>query len=187
MRRLQAHTEAARIRLDAGTSTPTRLAEAEARLARAQSDKIVAEADLQTAFEAYQSLTGLDVQSLSGFDGPAVLPQSMADAEEQANAEHPSVIAAVLGERSSGLQFKILQQSVLPKVDFSVSATQTDRKGIAMDKSEVTTQLQLSTPFLVTEGTRSAARSRLASDARAQLDTRRKPPCGASGRAPGVS
>ena len=171
MRRLQAHTEAARIRLDAGTSTPTRLAEAEARLARAQSDKIVAEADLQTAFEAYQSLTGLDVQSLSGFDGPAVLPQSMADAEEQANAEHPSVVAAVLGERSSGLQFKILQQSVLPKVDFSVSATQTDRKGIAMDKSEVTTQLQLSTPFLVTEGTRSAARSRLASHARAQLDT----------------
>ena len=171
MRRLQAHTEAARIRLDAGTSTPTRLAEAEARLARAQSDKIVAEADLQTAFEAYQSLTGLDVQSLSGFDGPAALPQSMADAEEQANAEHPSVVAAVLGERSSGLQFKILQQSVLPKVDFSVSATQTDRKGIAMDKSEVTTQLQLSTPFLVTEGTRSAARSRLASHARAQLDT----------------
>ena len=40
-----------------------------------------------------------------------------------------------------------------------------------MDKSEVTTQLQLSTPFLVTEGTRSAARSRLANHARAQLDT----------------
>ena len=55
--------------------------------------------NLQTAFEAYQSLTGLDVQSLSSFDGPAVLPQSMADAEEQANAERPSVIAAVLGEK----------------------------------------------------------------------------------------
>ena len=171
MRRLTAHTEAARIRLDAGTSTPTRLAEAEARLARAQSDKIVAEAALQTALEAYQSLTGLEAQSLRGFDGPAVLPQSMAEAEAQANAEHPSVIAAVLGEKSSGLQFKILQQSVLPKVDFSVSASQTDRKGISMDKSEVTTQLQLSTPFLVTNGTRSAARSRLANHTRAQLDT----------------
>ena len=171
MKRLQAHTQAARIRLDAGTSTPTRLAEAEARLARAQSDKIVTEAALQTALEAYQSLTGLDAQSLRGFDGPAVLPQSMADAEEQANAEHPSVIAAVLGEKSSDLQFRILKQSVLPKVDFSVSANQTDRKGIDMDKSEVTTKLELSTPFLVTEGTRSAARSRLASHARAKLDT----------------
>ena len=171
VRRLQAHTEAARIRLDAGTSTPTRLAEAEARLARAQSDKILAEAALQTALESYQSLTGLDVQSLRSFDGPAELPQSMADAEEQANAEHPSVIAAVLGEKSSGLQFKILKESVLPKVDFSVSATQTDRKGISMDKNEVTTQLRLSTPFLVTNGTRSAARSRLASHTRTQLDT----------------
>lgn len=169
-RRLQAHTEAARIRLDAGTSTPTRLAEAEARLARAQSDKILAEAALQTALEAYQSLTGIEASSLRGFDSPAVLPQTMAEAEEQANTAHPSVVAAVLGEKSSGLQFKILKQSVLPKVDFSVTASQTDRKGISMDKSEVTTQLSLSTPFLVTEGTRSAARSRLASHARAQLD-----------------
>ena len=106
MRRLTAHTEAARIRLDAGTSTPTRLAEAEARLARAQSDKIVAEAALQTALEAYQSLTGLEAQSLRGFDGPAVLPQSMTDAEAQANAEHPSVIAAVLGEKVQACSLK---------------------------------------------------------------------------------
>ena len=58
-RRLFAHTEAARIRLEAGTSTPTRLAEAKARLARAQSDKILAKSELQSAVEAYQSLTGL--------------------------------------------------------------------------------------------------------------------------------
>ena len=39
-----------------------------------------------------------------------------------------------------------------------------------MDKDEVTTQLQLTTPFLVTEGTRSAARSRLAGHTKAKLD-----------------
>ena len=168
--RLEAHTEAARIRLDAGTSTPTRLAEAEARLARAQSDKIQAEAALQTAVEAYQSLTGLNAQQVNGFDGPAVLPQTMAEAEQLAGEAHPSVRAALLAEKSSGLQFQILKQTTLPKVNLSLSATQTDRNGIAMDKDEVTTQLQLTTPFLVTEGTRSAARSRLASHTRAKLD-----------------
>ena len=69
-RRLQAHTKAAKIRLEAGTSTPTGLAESEARLARAQSDKIIAEANLQSALEAYQSLTGLNVETLKGFDVP---------------------------------------------------------------------------------------------------------------------
>ena len=169
-RRLKAHTEAARIRLEAGTSTPTRLAEAEARFARAQSDKIVAEANLQTAFEAYQSLTGLEVMSLKGFEGPIGLPATMADAEAEAALSHPSVMIADLRAKSSGLQFKVLKQSVLPKIDLSLSATQTDQDGTSFDKNEVTTKFQLSTPFLVTEATRSASKSRQASHSKAQLD-----------------
>lgn len=169
-RRLNAHTEAARIRLEAGTSTPTRLAEAEARLARAQSDKIVAEAKLQTAFETYQSLTGLDGVSLKGFDRPADLPATIADAETQAGVSHPSVIIADLQEKISGFEFKLLKQSVLPKIDFNLSATKTDRAGTSSDKDEVTTKLQLSAPFLVTEATRSASRSRQANLAKVQLN-----------------
>ena len=168
--RLKAHTEAARIRLEAGTSTPTRLAEAEARLARALSDKIVAEANLKTTFEAYQSITGLEVMSLKGFDGPIGLPATMAAAEAEAVLSHPSVMIANLRAKSSGLQFKVLKQSVLPKIDFSLSATQMDQDGTSFDKNEVTTKLQLSTPFLVTEATRSASKSRQASYAKAQLD-----------------
>lgn len=169
-RRLKAHTEAARIRLEAGTSTPTRLAEAEARLARALSDKIVAKANLQTAFEAYQSLTGLEVMSLKAFDGPIGSPATMADAEAEAVLSHPSVIIADLRAKSSGLQFKVLKQSVLPKIDLSLSATQTEQDGTSFDKNEVTTKLQLSTPFLVTEATRSASKRLQASHAKSQLE-----------------
>ena len=169
-RRLKAHTEAEKIRLAAGTSTPTRMAEAEARLARAQSDKIVAEANLQTAFETYQSLTGLHIMSLKGFEAPMGLPNTMADAEEEAVLSHPSVIIADLTAKSASLQLEVLKQSVLPKIDFSLSATQTDRDGSSFDKNEVTTKLQFSTPFLVTEATRSASKSRQASYAKAQLD-----------------
>ena len=156
-RRLKAHTEAEKIRLAAGTSTPTRMAEAEARLARAQSDKIVAESNLQTAFETYQSLTDLHVMSLMGFEAPIGLPNTMADAEEEAVLSHPSVIIADLTAKSASLQLEVLKQSVLPKIDFSLSATQTDRDGSSFDKNEVTANCSYA--VLVTEATRSASKS----------------------------
>ena len=49
LKRLQAHVNAARIRVEAGAATPTRLAEAEARHARAKSNALVAATDLQNA------------------------------------------------------------------------------------------------------------------------------------------
>ena len=169
-RRLFAHTEAARIRLAAGTSTPTRLAEAEARLARAQSDKILAKSGLQSATEAYQSLTGFDAVKLLSFSLPLGLPENTADAEMKAGKSHPSVAIADLAAKSSGLQFKLLKQSVLPKVNFSLSASRTEKEGMSSDKDEITSKLEFSTPFLVTETTRTSSRSRQASHLKAQLD-----------------
>ena len=169
-RRLFAHTEAARIRLAAGTSTPTRLAEAEARLARAQSDKILAKSELQSAAEAYQSLTGFDEVKLLSFSLPQGLPENTADAEMKAGKSHPSVIITDLSAKSSGLQFKLLRQSVSPKVNFSLSASRTEKEGRSSDKDEITTKLEFSTPFLVTETTRTSSRSRQASYLKAKLD-----------------
>ena len=169
-RRLFAHTEAAKIRLAAGTSTPTRLAEAEARLARAQSDKILAKSGLQSAVEAYESLTGFGSVKPLSFSLPQGLPENTADAEMKAGQSHPSVIIADLAAKSSGLQFKLLKQSVSPKVDFSLSASRTEKEGRSSDKDEITTKLEFSTPFLVTETTRTSSRSRQASHLKAQLD-----------------
>ena len=59
LKRLEAHVNAARIRVEAGAATPTRLAEAEARYARAKSNALVAATDLQNAEDSYKSLTGL--------------------------------------------------------------------------------------------------------------------------------
>ena len=169
-RRLFAHTEASRIRLAAGTSTPTRLAEAEARLARAQSDKILAKAGLQSAVEAYHSLTGFDAEKLLNFSLPQGLPENTSEAEMKAGKSHPSVIIADLAAKSAGLQLKLLKQSVSPKVNFSLSASRTEKEGRSSDKDEITTKLEFSTPFLVTETTRTSSRSRQASHLKAQLD-----------------
>ena len=180
--RLEAQTQAENIKLDAGISTPTRLAEAEARLARAVSDEILAEAELISAQETYNSLTGNSSEALSGFRllplnlNGVTLPASLQDAEQISIREHPSILVGLAREKQASMEFKILRTSLLPKVNFSLSAVQNDQKGSSMDKDEVTTKLEFSTPFLVTEGTRAADRRAIAglSQTRAQLaETRR--------------
>ena len=195
--RLDAQTQAENIKLDAGTSTPTRLAEAEARLARAVSDQILAEAELISAQEAYHSLTHNSLthnslansslgnsssESLGDFRllplnlDKVTLPASLQDAEQMAIREHPSILAGLALEKQAAMEFQILKTSLLPKVNLSLSAVQNDQKGTSMDKDEVTTKLEFSTPFLVTEGSRAADRRAMAglNQMRAQLaETRR--------------
>ena len=190
--RLDAQTQAENIKLDAGTSTPTRLAEAEARLARAVSDQILAEAELMSAQEAYNSLThnSLANSSLANNSSDSLgnfrllplnlekvtLPASLQDAEQMAIREHPSILAGLALEKQAAMEFQILKTSLLPKVNLSLSAVQNDQKGTSMDKDEVTTKLEFSTPFLVTEGSRAADRRAMAglNQMRAQLaETRR--------------
>ena len=200
--RLDAQTQAENIKLDAGTSTPTRLAEAEARLARAVSDQILAEAGLISAQEAYNSLThnslannslansSLGNSSLGNNSSDSLgnfrllplnldkvtLPASLQDAEQMAIREHPSILAGLALEKQAAMEFQILKTSLLPKVNLSLSAVQNDQKGTSMDKDEVTTKLEFSTPFLVTEGSRAADRRAMAglNQMRAQLaETRR--------------
>ena len=190
--RLDAQTQAENIKLDAGTSTPTRLAEAEARLARAVSDQILAEAELISAQEAYHSLThnssannslaNNSSESLGNFRllplnlDKVTLPASLQDAEQMAIREHPSILAGLALEKQAAMEFQILKTSLLPKVNLSLSAVQNDQKGTSMDKDEVTTKLEFSTPFLVTEGSRAADRRAMAglNQMRAQLaETRR--------------
>ena len=190
--RLDAQTQAENIKLDAGTSTPTRLAEAEARLARAVSDQILAEAELISAQEAYNSLTHNSFTPNSLADNlsesfgdfrlqplnldKVTLPASLQDAEQMAIREHPSILAGLAQEKQAAMEFKILKTSLLPKVNLSLSAVQNDQKGTSMDKDEVTTKLEFSTPFLVTEGSRAADRRAMAglNQTRAQLaETRR--------------
>ena len=190
--RLDAQTQAENIKLDAGTSTPTRLAEAEARLARAVSDQILAEAELISAQEAYNSLANSSLansslannssDSLGNFRllplnlEKVTLPASLQDAEQMAIREHPSILAGLALEKQAAMEFQILKTSLLPKVNLSLSAVQNDQKGTSMDKDEVTTKLEFSTPFLVTEGSRAADRRAMAglNQMRAQLaETRR--------------
>jgi len=149
-KRLLAHTQAARIRLENGSSTPTRVAEAEARLARAQSDLIDAEATLESAKDKFTSLTGLPAENLSRPNMPVNLPESLTDAEQKARLQHPSIIASELAVKAASNEFDVLKRSVLPKVKLSLSYAQIKEDTSSNDKNELSSSIELSTPFLVT-------------------------------------
>lgn len=152
--RLQAQTDATKIRLDAGTTTATRLAEAGARLARAKSNLIAAQANEETARETYLSLTGLNGRDLSLPSLPESTPASLSDAEAMALDNHPDIAAALAGERSARVQFDVLSRQVKPKLNLSLSATDQQQKGTMQDKLDIKGQLVFSTPILVTPSSR---------------------------------
>lgn len=166
--RLTAQTDATRIRLDAGTTTATRLAEAEARLARAKSNLIGAETAEETAFETYQSLTNLSADTLSLPAAPKNLPQGLGEAEDQALANHPDIQSATANLRAARSDFDVLARQVLPKVNFSISATDSEATGTMQDKLDVKAEVVLTTPFLVTNGSRARGKQQSATIERAK-------------------
>lgn len=175
--RLTAQTQATQIRLDAGTTTATRLAEAKARLARAQSNLISALANEETARETYQSLTGLSGDNLSLPSMMGSLPKSLSEAEARAIANHPDMVVAQSNERAARTQFDILARQVLPKVKFSLSATDSQAKGTMQDKLDIKGEVTLTSPFIVTPSSRAKGKETAAKLERAKYqlaDTRRQ-------------
>lgn len=156
--RLEAHTQAARIRLENGSSTPTRVADAEARLARAQSDLIQAETDLISAQDAYLSLTTLPAENLQRPELPSGLPAGLGEAESRALVQHPSILSADLAIKAATHEFDVLRKSILPKVKLGLTYSQMDQQGSVADKDTITTSIELKTPFLVTDSVKAKDR-----------------------------
>jgi outer membrane protein len=168
--RLEAHVNVARIRVDAGAATPTRLAEARARYARAQSDSIMAETRLTNAEDSFRSLTGKNARD---FVEPSItgnLPIDLLDAETKAQEGHPDILAAIAAERAADQTFNTLQAEVRPTLAFSLSANTKAGTGTTLDSDEVTAQLVFSSPLISTNATRSASRRIAASFKQAKLN-----------------
>ena len=168
--RLKAHVTAAKIRVDAGAATPTRLAEARARYARAQSDSILAKTRLTNAEDSFRSLTGKDARD---FVEPSItgnLPIDIRDAETKAHEGHPDIMAAIAAEHAADQKFNTLQAAVRPTLAFSLSANTKTGTGTALDRDEYAAQLVFSSPLLSTNATSSTSRQIAASFKQAKLN-----------------
>ncbi|MDC1383518.1 TolC family protein [Candidatus Puniceispirillum sp.] len=168
--RLEAHVNATRIRVKAGAVTPTRLAEAKARHARAQSDVIIAKTRLANGEDSFQSLTKTNITSFVMLESSGLLPIDISDAEIMAQTRHPDMLSAVAGERAANQSFKTFKASVKPTLTFNILANTKHTNGSSLDKNEVAAQLVFSSPLISTNATRSTARSIAASYQEAKLN-----------------
>ena len=83
----------AKIRVDAGAATPTRLAEAKARYARAKSDAILTQTRLNNAQDNFRSLTGI-TDTLSSAGRGAKFAKRYVECRDFAQSAHPDILLA---------------------------------------------------------------------------------------------
>ncbi len=167
--RMQAHIDAARLRVQAGAATPTRLAEAEARQLRAKSTLIIARTSLRNAEDEFHSITGIKADRLEVPAALSSLPKSLIEAEKIGRAEHPDVRRMEAKEDAAMQGFDTLLASVKPTLSFDLSASDNRATGTTNDKTVLSAQIKLSTPLMVTTATRAKSRNLAANLAAAQF------------------
>lgn len=112
-----------------GVLTKTDVAQAEARLELAKYAAIAAKADYDNALETYRRIYGQTENQYTDVSTDrlkSVFPKTIQEAEQQALANHPSILAADARYRSADAQITVARQTILPSVDVKASAMRFD-------------------------------------------------------------
>jgi outer membrane protein TolC len=166
--RLEKHVAAAKVNLVEGIGTPTSLAEAEARYARAKADRALFVTSLENAKDLFfkltlmQANTDLGEAKLPGVE--KTLPQDRQTAEELALKNSPNVIIARLAEKAAGQQLHLAQAQQNPTLGLSLSATQSD------SSDSISASISVSSPLYSTNSTVSSARKKVALHSQSMRD-----------------
>jgi outer membrane protein len=114
-----------RDRFNVGEVTRTDVAQAEARLAAAQSEVSSAEATLRSSIAQYRQVVGVEPRQLApGRPLDRLTPRNVATALKIALAEHPAIKAAQHAVDAAELQVKIEQGALAPQLGVSGSLAQ---------------------------------------------------------------
>jgi len=104
-------------RFKVGEVTRTDVAQAEAGLAKGQSDQLVAESNLKTSMANYRLVVGKEPTKLDPVKPAfAGVPNSLDDAIRISQAEHPAIKASIYGVDSASLSVKIAEGSLYPSL-----------------------------------------------------------------------
>lgn len=171
--RLQKQLEATRDRFRVGEVTRTDVAQAEARVSRARSDRTQAEGNLITARVVFERVVGQvpDTVTTPGF--PNGLPKARDEAVEIAVRENFDLVQAKFSELSARHAIDEAHADLLPTVDLVGQAQRTDDSGGEDGESTVlAAEVQLSIPIyqsgaeysLIRQAKETANRARLLVD-----------------------
>ena len=116
---LRCQLEATRDRFEVGEITRTDVAQAEARLSRATSDRIQAEGNVVSSRAALSQVTGTVPGALAAPPALSGLPTSVAEAIAIAVVESPSLLASRLSERASQHAIDAAIGNLLPTISLN--------------------------------------------------------------------
>lgn len=148
--RLKRELDATNDRFNVGELTRTDVAQAEARLSGAVSDRIQAEGDLASARAVYQTQVGELPGSLANPPDPVgTLPANLDDTISAALASNPNVITADYTERASKANIDVVRGALLPSLNLTGTAQHEDDTLSTPDKwrDTLTALIQLNIPI----------------------------------------
>jgi len=120
---IQEQLRQTRDRFNVGEVTRTDVAQAESRVAAAQSQFLTAQANLTSSRAAYRRVIGLDPGRLAnGTPVDRFVPGTLDLAVAQGQSENPSVGAAEFGVDVAQLQVRVNEGSLYPSIDVVASA-----------------------------------------------------------------
>ncbi|MDT2019680.1 TolC family outer membrane protein [Methylocella sp. CPCC 101449] len=161
-----------------GELTRTDVAQAQAALEQGRASAIVAQATLAASLAAYRQYIGVEAKSLD----PArpldrLVPRSLTDAINRAQAEHPLIQAALHNVDITALSVKINEGALMPSVDASANVSRSfEQQGlVGMHATTASVAGTLTVPFYDGGLTYSSIRQskELLAQARLQADLQR--------------
>lgn len=171
--RLQKQLEATRDRFRVGEVTRTDVAQAEARVSRARSDRTQAEGNLITARVVFERVVGQVPDSVTPPGFPQGLPSAREEAVEVAVRENFTLVQAKFAELSARHAIEQAEARLMPNVDLVGQAQRTyDSGGEDGESTVLAAEVQVSIPIYqqgaeysaIRQAKESANRSRLLVD-----------------------
>ena len=166
--RLEKHVAAAKVNLAEGMATPTSLADAEARYARAKADTAVFATSLENAKDLFFKLTRMQADNDLGeahlLRVDHILPKSQQLAEELALKNSPTVMISKLAEKAASQELQLARVKQNPTLGLSLSATQSN------SSDSISASISVSAPLYSTDSTVSGARKKVALHSQSMID-----------------
>lgn len=147
-RRLEQFRQATQDRFDVGEVTRTDVVQSEARLARAQADRVRAEGDLEATRAVYRNVIGEMPGVLQLPPLPSDLPESLGAAIDQAEHMNPRVVAAEFDERSLLDRVDEVRGELLPELSLRGEASRgQDVLGTSDNVTDLRATVNLTVPL----------------------------------------
>ena len=169
--------EAARNRFEVGDVTKTDVAQAEARLAQAQSDRVAAEGNLVQSRSAYREVIGSAPGTLVWPEPALRIPESEDAAHALAAEANPSIILADYLERSARNQIDVASSALWPKVQLRGQLSQAyEQSSFFEEESAATIRAEVSVPLYQSGSEYASIRrnKQIAGQRRLELDAARR-------------